>query len=154
MATPYELPYDVFLDNIDDPQILYPKEDETEIEYDERIQDTLLSMLKRAVIKFKHSATKLDRDDTNKIFLYDLREVEIEIIGMMMLKEYYKKRLNFLASVKRSFKDKDWQSHDISSHMGKFQNLISETNSEIKTLIADNSFTDDDGSYGWIDENE
>jgi hypothetical protein len=154
MATPYELPYDVFLDNVDDPQILYPKEGETDIEYEERIQDTLLSMLQRSVRKFKHSATKLDRDDTNKIFINDLREVEIEIIGTMMLQEYYKKRRNFLVSIKRSFKDKDWQSHDISSHLARFQDLIKETNSEIKTLIVDNSFTDDDGNYGWIDEDE
>lgn len=149
MATPYEKCYEVFMSNINDAEILYPLEGETELDYESRINTLLLDTFKKAIVKFFNSTTKLTRDDSTQTFTNDLRDVEIEIIGLLMLREYYRKQLNFLASLKHGFSDKDWKSHDKSGAMNQYRQMLQETQEEIKALTVANSYVTDDGSTEW-----
>lgn len=150
MSTPYSECYDVFLSQINDAEILYPYDGEAEELYQERIHTVCFSMFKRAIVKFFNSQTKLIRDDNTELFENDLRGVEIEIIGMYMLREYYRKQLNFLASLKQSFSDKDWKAHDPSSQMSQYRQMLKETVVEINELTNKNSYTDETGTLqGW-----
>lgn len=150
MATPYSDCYDVFLSHINDAEILYPYDEETEELYQNRIHSVCLTMFKRAVVKFFFSQTSLKKDNNTETFENDLRDIEVEIIGMFMLREYYRKQLNFLASLKQSFSDKDWKAHDPSGQMNQYRQMLKETDTEINELIIKNSYTDEAGSLkGW-----
>lgn len=149
MATSYERCYEVFMSNVNDAEILFPVEGETEQEYENRISTLLLDTFKRAIVKFFNSTTKLTRNDQTQMFDYDLREVEIEVIGLLMLREYYRKQLNFLASLKHGFSDKDWKSHDKSGAMNQYRQMLQETQEEIKALTVNNSYVTDDGGTEW-----
>lgn len=150
MATSYEVCYDVFLDNINDVEILYPVGDETELEHTERVHAVCLAMFKRAVGKYFFCQTSLEKNDTTETFTNTLRQVEIEIIGLMMLREYYRKQLNFLASLKQSFSDKDWKSSNPATQMTEYRQLMKDTKTEINELIKNNSYVDNSGDLqGW-----
>jgi hypothetical protein len=153
MATPYTECYDSFLSHIDDIELLYPYENEKDYEFEERLDDTLYMLFKSAIPKFRFSKTKLTRDDTMQTFINDLRPLEIEIIGLLMLKEYYRKKLNFLVQLKHSFSDKDWKSNDKSNQMNQYRHLLLEVDDEIQELTINNSYTTDDGSLDiWQNE--
>ena len=147
--TPYEDCYDVFLSSINDAEILYPLQGETEEEYQDRIDTLLFTLFKLAVTRFPNSKTNLKRDDDLKLFENDLRELEVEIIGLLMLKEYYRKQKNFLVSLKHSFSDKDWKSHDKSNAMNQYRQLLKEISEEIRQLIISNSYQTDNGDTEW-----
>jgi hypothetical protein len=154
MATSYEKCYDVFLSSTNDAEILYPANGETEEEYQKRIDTLLLDTLKKAVVKFFNPTTKLTRNDTTQMFDNDLRDVEVEIIGLLMIKEYYRKQLNFLASLKDSFSDKDWKSHDKANQMNQYRLLLKEIQDEIKQLTVANSYQTDNGDAEWWSSGE
>jgi hypothetical protein len=82
MATSYEEVYDVFLSKVDDVEVLYPYVNETDIEYNNRINTLLLSTFKQSVVKFFHSKTNLSRNDSILSFNNDLRPIEIEVLGL------------------------------------------------------------------------
>lgn len=148
--TPYQEVYSVFLRNMDDVEILYPLPDETDEEHLERLELICYEYLKSAVARFFYSATPLTMDDTQFIFTNNLRPVEIEILGLLMLKEYYRKKLNFLASLRHSFSDKDWKSHDKSNAMNQYRQMIKELDREISSLKTSNNMFDDTGNLtGW-----
>lgn len=149
MATSYEDIYNVFLRSVNDVEILYPLEGETESEYDSRIEELLFQLFDSAIVKFPYSQTSLSRDNTTQAFNNDLRDIEVEIIGLLMLREYYRKQLNFLVSLKHSFSDKDWKSHDKSNQMNQYRQLLKEIESEIKELILNNTYRDDSGKAEW-----
>jgi hypothetical protein len=153
MGTPYSDCYDAFLEHIEDVNILYPYEGETEQEFEDRTDTLLFSFFKKAVSRFYYSKTPLARNDMLQMFNNDLRPVEIEIIGMMMLREYYRKQMNFLIALKHSFSDKDWKSHDKSNQLSQYRQLLKDTQQEIKQLIVDNSLVSDTGQLEeWLDE--
>lgn len=105
-------------------------------------------------MKFSHTSTKLTRNDQTQTFDNDLRDVEIEIIGLLMLREYYRKQLNFLASLKHSFSDKDWKSHDKANQMNQYRQLLKEIQDEIKQLTVANSYQTDNGDAEWWSSGE
>lgn len=151
MATSYEKCYEVFLRHIDDVNFLYAKQGESDINFEDRINNFMFEIFQSAVVHFFGSSTKLERDDTTKTFINDIRQVEIEIIGMFMVKEYYRKQLNFLASLKDSFSDKDWKSHDKSNQMNQYRQMLKETEEEIEGLVNSNSYADEYGQYeDWL----
>jgi hypothetical protein len=149
MATSYEKCYEVFLRLVNDVEVLYPLEGESDTDFQLRIDTLLLEMFKSAVVKFSNPITSLKRNDATLTFDNDLRDVEIEIIGMFMLREYYRKQLNFLVALKHSFSDKDWKSHDKANQMNQYRQLLKELEDEIKPLVIDNTFKADDGSSEW-----
>jgi hypothetical protein len=152
MATSYEEVYESFLSNIKDKKILYPLEGESEQQYQDRLATYLLSTFKKAVPKFIGAKTNLSRNDTIEMFINDLRPLEIEIIGLLMLKEYYRDQLNFLASLNLSFSDKDWKSHEKSNQMNQYRQMLKEITDEIRVLVVQNGAYDNNGTYlGWYD---
>jgi hypothetical protein len=144
--TSYEDVYDAFLSKIDDVELFFPFQNETEDEYEARLNSVLIGLLNVAVSKFFFSKTKLDKNNLVETFAYNLRTVEIEILSLLMLKEYYRKKLNFLVQLRHSFSDKDWKMNDKSNQMNQYRQLIKDADSEIKLLINSNSFIADDGS--------
>ena len=148
--TSYQDVYDVFLRHIDDVEILYPLADETDEEHQERLSILCYEYLKGAIARFFYSETPLIRDDANNSFENTLREVEVEILGLYMLREYYRKKLNFLASLRHSFSDKDWKSHDKSNAMNQYRQMLKEVEKEIEELRTSNSMFDSNGNLtGW-----
>jgi hypothetical protein len=151
MATPYESCYKVFLRHLTDVDFLYPMQNETETDFQIRITNYMFEMFQSAVVHYFNSSTSLERDDIIQTFVNDLRPVEIEIVGLYMVKEYYRKQLNFLASLKDSFSDKDWKSHDKSNQMNQYRQMLKETEEEIEALINANSYSNEYGKYeDWL----
>jgi hypothetical protein len=151
MATPYESCYEVFLRHIKDESFLYPLDDEFDVDFENRITGSLLELFKSAVVHFFSASTSLKRDDTTQMFVNNLREVEIEIIGLYMIREYYRGQLNFFASLKDSFSDKDFKSHDKGNQMNQYRQMLKEIEDEISILIINNSQSDNDGKYvDWL----
>lgn len=152
MGTPYQDCYDSFLGETDDVKLLFPLSNETEEEFQVRLLGTLEEFFKRAIPKFFGSQTKLTRDDSVSEFENILRPIEIQIIGLLMLKEYYRKQLNFLASLKGSFSDKDFKAHDKSNQMNQYRQLVKEISSDIKDLAIQNSYYGENGGLDvWSD---
>lgn len=150
MATSYEECYEVFLRHINDSTILYPMANESDSDYEDRLHNILFETFKSSIVKFFNSQTLLSRDDNSEMFVNDLRPLEVEIVGMYMLREYYRKQMNYLASLKHSFSDKDFKSHDKSNEWNQYRQIIKELNDEIDNLIIKNSFADNDGRLqGW-----
>lgn len=148
--TSYQDVYDVFLRHIDDVEILYPLEDETDEEHQERLSILCYEYLRGAISRFFYAETPLTRDDANNSFVNTLRDVEVEILGLYMLREYYRKKLNFLASLRHSFSDKDWKSHDKSNAMNQYRQMLKEAEKEIEELRTSNSMFDSNGNLtGW-----
>lgn len=145
MTTPYMAVYDMFLLSINDVELLYPFKDETEENYQKRLGNVLKGYLKKAIVRFRSFETNLEYDDSKDEFKNGLRDIEIEILALLMLKEYYRKKLNFLASLKHSFSDKDWKSHDKSNQMNQYRQLLKETDNEIRLLTIKRSFEGDNG---------
>lgn len=159
MQTSYLEVYESFLGSVDDVELLYPiknhKYQETESEFQERLHLTLIITFKKAIVRFKYPQTNLSRNDATEMFDYKLRPVEIEIISQLMLREYYRKKLNFLASLKHSFSDKDWKTHNQSSQMNQYRQLLKEAELEIREMENDNSYKDNDYSLKlWGDTND
>lgn len=153
MGTPYTECYDAFLSHVDDVELLYPYNEETDEEHSKRLDNTLNMLFKNSVVKFRFAKTKLSRNDMLEEFLYELRPLEVEIIGLLMLKEYYRKKLNFLVQVKHSLSDKDWKMHDKSSQMSQYRQLVTDIDNEIRQLIVDNSYSTSDGALDlWSNE--
>lgn len=148
--TSYQEVYDVFLREIDDVEILYPLPNESEEDYNTRVGYICLENLKGVIPRFFYSKTKLICDHKTEMFENTLRPIEIEILGFMMLRQYYRKKLNYLASLKHSFSDKDWKSHDKSNAMNQYRQMLKEAQDEIRGLIANNEYFDDNGKMvGW-----
>lgn len=153
MGTPYSDCYDSFLSHTDDVELLYPYDNETDAEFTDRLNNTFNMLFKSAIVKFRFAKTSLSRNDLLEEFSRDLRPIEIEIIGLLMLKEYYRKKLNFLVQLKHSFSDKDWKSQDKSNQMNQYRHIMSEVDEEIKQLIVGNSYTTSDGALDlWKNE--
>lgn len=153
MSTSYDECYEVFLSNINDADILYPLEEESQVEYKIRLQNILLQTFKNAIIHYTSTHTSFERDDTTQQFVNSLKDIEIAIIGLLMVIEYYNKQLNYLVGLKGSFSDKDWTSHDKSAQMSQYRQLINEKKKEIKALMLANSFYDNGTVQLWYDEN-
>jgi hypothetical protein len=153
LATPYSKCYEVFLRHLNDMDFLYPKDGELDTDFQVRITNTMFEIFQGAVVHFFDSTTILKRDDINQTFENDLRPVEIEIIGLYMVRDYYRKQLNFLASLKDSFSDKDWKSHDKANQMNQYRQMLKEIEDEIEGLINANSYADDYGQYeDWLNK--
>lgn len=161
MGTPYTRCYEAFMGHLDDYELLYPFDDETPEEFDTRLNYTFMQYFNSAIVKLTNAITSLERDDNKQVtetdmegnsnvtygeFLNNLRPIEIEIIGLLMLKEYYRKKLNFLSSLRHSFSDRDWKSHDKSNQMNQYRQMLKEIDNEIDMLSIKNSFIDDKGN--------
>jgi hypothetical protein len=134
---------------------LYPSPNETEQEFEDRLHTLLFETFKSAVVRFFNSKTPLTREDSMETFFNDLRPIEIEIIGLYMLREYYRKQMDFLVSLKHSFSDKDFKSHDKSNQLNQYRQLLKETEEEINSLIIKNSYISNAGvRSGWWEVNE
>lgn len=152
MSTPISKCYDAFLSHMDDNDLFYPFSDETEDEFEERLEDTCNQYFRQAIVKFFFSKTSLEIDEVRATFVNDLRPIEIEIIGLLMVKEYYRKKLNFLSRIGYSYSDKDWKNHDKSSQMNQYRQMLKEIDEEINALILRNSYTTNTGSFtSWLD---
>lgn len=148
--TSYQEVYDVFMREVNDIEILYPMTNESEEDYRTRVGYICLESLKGVIPRFFFSKTKLTCNHQTEMFENTLRPIEIEILGFMMLKQYYRKQLNYLASLKHSFSDKDWKSHDKSNAMNQYRQMIKEAQNEIDLLTTNNEYFDDDGNMvGW-----
>lgn len=155
MSTSYTECYEVFLRYVNDSSILYPSPNETEQEFEDRLHTLLFETFKSAVVRFFNSKTPLTREDSMETFFNDLRPIEIEIIGLYMLREYYRKQMDFLVSLKHSFSDKDFKSHDKSNQLNQYRQLLKETEEEINSLIIKNSYISNAGvRSGWWEVNE
>lgn len=152
--TPYSKVFDAFLSRIDDVELLYPYDNESEVEFQDRVTTLLKTFLNIAVSKFISSETSLERDDSQEYFYNDLRDLEVEILSLLMMKEYYRKKMNFLVQLKHSFSDKDWKSHDKSNQLNQYRQLVKEIDAEVRSLINQNALVDNAGNpTGWFNEN-
>lgn len=152
MGTPYDNIFSRFLSFIDDYDFFNLRNGESKEEFDERIEDTLNLYFQRAVAKYTNPVSDLSRDDKMQCFINKIRPLEEEIISLMMLREYYRNKLNFLMGLKGGFSDRDWKNHDKSNKMNQYRQMIKEIEYEIKTLRNENTFSDDNGMKNneWI----
>lgn len=150
MATSYEECYEMFLGKIDDNDILFPACDETNEEHLVRLTQICYSYFCSAIAKAIKFPTPLKRDNVTKMFENELQPIEIECISLLMLKEYYRKKLNYTAKLTNSASDRDWKPHSPANQMNQYRQMIREIEKEVNTCMNQFSYyKDGEFDNGW-----
>ena len=137
MATPYETIYNRALNKIEDPQLAQlPEED---------LEETLHGYLLSAIAKHRKCEHDLsDRDEELKQFNSDLSDLEIEILSILMLREYISQRLHSVVNVLQVFSGKESKYYSQAAHIAELRELDERLKLEAQQLSRDYTYTDND----------
>ena len=137
MATPYETIYNRALDKIEDPTLaMLPEED---------LENMLHGYLMSAIAKHRKCEHDLsDRDEELKQFNFDLSDLEIEIISILMTREWISQRLNSVTNVMQVFGGKEEKWFSQASHIKELREMDDRLRLEAQQLSRDYSYIDND----------
>ena len=137
MATPYETIYNRALSKIEDPQLaMLPEED---------LENMLHGYLMSAIAKHRKCEHDLsDRDEELKQFNSDLSDLEIEIISILMTREWISQRLHSVTNVMQVFGGKEEKWFSQSSHIKELREMDDRLRLEAQQLSRDYSYIDND----------
>ena len=137
MATPYETIYNRALSKIEDPQLaMLPEED---------LEEMLHGYLMSAIAKHRKCEHDLsDRDEELKQFNFDLSDLEIEIISILMTREWISQRLHSVTNVMQVFGGKEEKWFSQSSHIKELREMDDRLRLEAQQLSRDYSYIDND----------
>ena len=140
MATPYETIYDRTLAKIQDFELAAMPELD--------LEDMLHGWLLSAISKFRQCKSDLsDRDEKLKVFNNDLDDMEIEILAIMMVREWLAPRLTSVLTVSQFFSDSDQKFYSQAAHLSELQALDNRLKIEAQKLSRDYSYTHDLRGY-------
>ena len=116
MATPYETIYNRALSKIEDPTLaMLPEED---------LENILHGYLMSAIAKHRKCEHDLsDRDEELKQFNFDLSDLEMEILSILMVREWISQRLNSVTNVMQVFGGKEEKWFSQSSHIKELREM-------------------------------
>ena len=137
MATPYETIYNHALSKIEDPTLaMLPEED---------LENMLHGYLMSAIAKHRKCEHDLsDRDEELKQFNFDLSDLEIEIISILMTREWISQRLNSVTNVMQVFGGKEEKWFSQASHIKELREMDDRLRLEAQQLSRDYSYIDND----------
>ena len=137
MATPYETIYNCALSKLEDPTLaMLPEED---------LENMLHSYLMSAIAKHRKCEHDLsDRDEELKQFNFDLSDLEIEIISILMTREWISQRLNSVTNVMQVFGGKEEKWFSQASHIKELREMDDRLRLEAQQLSRDYSYIDND----------
>ena len=137
MATPYETIYNRALSKLEDPTLaMLPEED---------LENMLHGYLMSAIAKHRKCEHDLsDRDEELKQFNFDLSDLEIEILSILMVREWISQRLNSVTNVMQVFGGKEEKWFSQSSHIKELREMDDRLRLEAQQLSRDYSYIDND----------
>lgn len=140
MATPYSVIYEKFLNRIEDFKLAdLPTNDLTEM-----CHDWMLS----AIAKFRKCKNDLkDRDDELSQFNVDLEEEEIEILAILMNREWVSQQLHSVLLTRQMYSGKEQNYYSQAAHMKELIDMDERLKIEAQKLSRDYSYSNDLRGY-------
>lgn len=137
MATPYETIYNRALSKIEDPTLaMLPEED---------LENMLHGYLMSAIAKHRKCEHDLsDRDEELKQFNSDLSDLEIEILSILMVREWISQRLHSVTTVMQTFSGKETNFYSQAAHIKELREMDDRLRLEAQQLSRDYSYIDND----------
>ena len=137
MATPYETIYNHALSKIEDPTLaMLPEED---------LENMLHGYSMSAIAKHRKCEHDLsDRDEELKQFNFDLSDLEMEILSILMVREWISQRLNSVTNVMQVFGGKEEKWFSQASHIKELREMDDRLRLEAQQLSRDYSYIDND----------
>ena len=135
--TSYDTIYNRALNKLEDPQLaMLPEED---------LEDMLHGYLLSAIAKHRKCEHDLsDRDEELKRFNSDLSDLEIEILAILMLREYINQRLHSITNVLQVFSGKETKWFSQAQHIAELRAMDESLRLEAQKLSRDYTYTDNE----------
>lgn len=131
--TPYSTLYNRCLQKLEDPTLMQlPEED---------LEDMLHDYMLSAIAKHRKCEHDLsDRDDELKQFNSDLSDLEIEILAILMLREYISQRLHSVVNVLQVFSGKETSFFSQAAHIKELREMDDRLKLEAQQLSRDYTY--------------
>ena len=135
--TQYSTLYEKCLSKIEDPTLaMLPEED---------LEDMLHGYLMSAIAKHRKCEHDLsDRDEELKQFNFDLSDLEIEILSILMIREWISQRLHSVTTVMQTFSGKETNFYSQAAHIKELREMDDRLRIEAQQLSRDYSYIDND----------
>ena len=135
--TSYEVLYNTALSKITDPQLaMLPEED---------LEDMLYGWMKSAIAKHRKCKSDLsDRDDELKQFNIDLTDLEVEILGILIAREWVSSQLLSVTNTLQVFSGKETNYYSQSAHLKELQALDEKLRLEAQQLSRDYTYANNE----------
>ena len=135
--TQYSTLYEKCLSKIEDPQLAMLD--------DKDLESVLYGWMTSAIAKHRKCINDLsNRDDANKRFNFDLTDLELEILSILMCREWVSRQLNSVVNTLQVFSGKETKYYSQSSHLAELQALDDKWKLEAQHLSRDYTYTDND----------
>lgn len=137
MVTPYETIYTRCLAKLEDPTLaMLPEED---------LEDMLHGWMLSAIAKHRKCEHDLsDRDEELKQFNSDLSDLELEIISLLMCREWVSQQINSVTLTLQVFSGKETNYFSQSAHLKELIALDDKWRLEAQQLSRDYTYTNND----------
>lgn len=131
--TSYETIYNRALNKLEDPQLAQlPEED---------LEEMLHGYLLSAIAKHRKCEHDLsDRDEELKKFNSDLSDLEIEILSILMLREWISQRLHSVTTVLQTFSGKETSFYSQAAHIKELREMDDRLRLEAQQLSRDYTY--------------
>ena len=135
--TSYETIYNTALSKITDPQLaMLPEED---------LEHMLYGWMKSAIAKHRKCTSDLsDRDEGLKQFNADLTDIEVEILGILIAREWVSSQLLSVTNTLQVFSGKETNYYSQSAHLKELQALDEKLRLEAQQLSRDYTYANND----------
>ena len=135
--TSYETIYNAALSKITDPQLaMLPEED---------LEDMLYGWMKSAIAKHRKCTSDLsDRDEENKMFNSNLTDLEVEILGILMAREWVSSQLLSVTNTLQVFSGKETNYYSQAAHLKELQALDEKLRLEAQQLSRDYTYANNE----------
>jgi hypothetical protein len=135
--TSYESIYNVALSKITDPQLaMLPEED---------LESMLYGWMKSAIAKHRRCTSDLsDRDENKKQFNTNLTDLEIEILGILMAREWVSGQLLSVTNTLQVFSGKETKYFSQAQHLAELQALDEKLRLEAQHLSRDYTYANNE----------
>jgi hypothetical protein len=135
--TSYESLYNVALSKITDPQLAMLPEEDLEI--------MLYGWMRSAIAKHRKCKSDLsDRDDGLKQFNIDLTDLEVEILGILIAREWVSSQLLSVTNTLQVFSGKETNYYSQSAHLKELKDLDEKLRLEAQQLSRDYTYVNND----------
>jgi hypothetical protein len=135
--TSYEAIYNRALAHITDPTLaILPEED---------LENMLYGWMLSAIAKHRKCTNDLsDRDDELKQFNSDLTDLEVEILSILIAREWVSSALLSVTTVLQTFSGKETSFFSQAAHLKELQALDEKLRLEAQQLSRDYTYTDNE----------
>lgn len=135
--TSYDVIYNMALSKITDPQlVMLPEED---------LENILYGWMKSAVAKHRKCKSDLsDRDEELKQFNSDLTDLEVEILSLLIAREWVSSQLLSVTNTLQVFSGKETNYYSQAAHLKELQALDEKFRLEAQQLSRDYTYTDNE----------